>query len=37
MKYFLKKLKNNPLIVQDFEIWDAIEVDANTHFLISMK
>lgn len=34
---FLKKLKYNPLIVQGFEIWDAIEVDAYTHFLISVK
>lgn len=32
-----KKLKNNPLIVQGFETWDAVEVDAITHFLISMK
>ena len=32
-----KNLKKNPLVVQGFETQDAIEIDVNTHFLISMK
>lgn len=42
IKYYIiesktKKLKKNTSIVQGFETWDAVEVDANTHFVISMR